>query len=585
MKSSTETRSTSKSFLRGAAILGIAGLICKIIGAVYRIPLTNIIGEEAMGIYSKVYQIYTLLLVLSTSGLPTAISKLVAERYAMNDPRGAESIFKLARNILLTFGGICMSLMMLFSGLIADSLGISEGAFVVICIAPSLILSVMSSYYGYFQGMQLMMPSATSQVVGQVGKLLFGFTFAILWMPKGPTMAAAGALLGVTLSEFGSLVYIYTVYRFKYKALKAQIDAAPRKIHVMRKREMLKQLFRISVPITIGGAIIPLVNMIDSYLVTWCLLALDYGREHINSMYGVLNGMVSSLVNMPAVLTVAISSSLVPAVSRAITERKGQQVSKMTSTGLKLALIIGLPACAGLFMMAKPILSLLYGTSSADKFTTWQIAFPSAFGYNFVFTKLELGEILLQIMSFGVLFISIVQAMTGALQGVGKILMPIRNLFIGGVCKVLVNVVLISIPGINIKGAPVGTVVCYGVTTILNVICAIKYCNLRISIKDMILRPLLATGIMVFVIKVMQQVLGARLQSRGVTLLVIATAGGAYIIALLLVRAFEKEDFGLVPGGEKIYNLLERIGVYKKELPKKEETAFGKTHRNRERIG
>ena len=412
----------TRTFIKGAAILGAAGIICKIIGAVYRIPLTNLIGAEAMGIYSKAYMIYSLLLVLTTSGIPAAVSKLVAEYAAAADYRNAKRTLQLTRSMLLAVGGICALIMLLLSDIIARSLGISDGGMVIICIAPSLLLTAVSAYRGYFQGLQNMAPTAVSQIIGQLSKLAVGFSLAAILLPRGPVYAASGALLGVSLSEGLSLLYLALKYRAgKKNALPAKTGSLTGKSN----KELLRSLLILAVPLTVGGAIMPLINTLDAYLATWCLKLSGYSETQINSMYGVLSGMVVSLANMPTALTLALSASLVPAISRARAQKNGREISRTASLGLKLALIIGLPACIGLIMLARPILELLYTTSPADQSALENNrADPGHTPYHFVFMQMDLAESLMLVMCPAMLLLTSVQAMTGALQGAGKYIFP-----------------------------------------------------------------------------------------------------------------------------------------------------------------
>jgi len=555
----------NKSFIKGAAILGIAGIICKLIGAVYRIPLTNIIGEEAIGIYQKAYPIYAFLLVLSTSGIPTAISKMVAERTAVGDYRGGQRTFQSAFYLLLAIGASTTLVMMACSPWIATGLGIPNGTKAIIAIAPSLLLvSLLSAYRGYFQGMQNMTPTAISQIVEQVFKLLAGFGFAILWMPKGPVYAAAGALLGITISEAFAFVWMLFTFQKLRPSLHAMIRKSPRSeqtsTSVLRKR-----LLQIAVPITIGGAIMPLVDTVDAVMVTWLMKGMSFTEAQINSMYGVLKGMVNSLINMPAVLTVALCMSLVPAISNSISTGNYQESRKISGTGLKLALLIGLPSFAGLYLMARPILELLYSSRSE--------------------TSLALGTSLLQTMSLAILFLSLVQSTTGILQGLGKIMIPIRNLFIGVAVKMIVNYTLVSMPAINIKGAPVGTVACYAVAAVLNIFAVVKYSGISFRFSDMILRPVAATLCMGASIYGLNYLLSGFSHPKIATLLIISLAVLVYGIALLLFGAFNKNDLDLIPGGGKLGRLLQKFGITIKEQKEKDNYYVPPTDRHRDRLG
>ena len=534
----------TRTFIKGAAILGAAGVICKVIGAIYRIPLTNLIGAEAMGIYSKAYMIYSLLLVLTTSGIPAAVSKLVAEYAAASDYRNARRTFKLTRNLLFSIGGACALIMLLLSDIIARSLGISEGGMVILCIAPSLLLTAVSAYRGYFQGLQNMTPTALSQIIGQLAKLIAGLSLAALLMPKGPVYAASGALLGVSLSEALSLIYMAVAYR---RGARRALPVKSGSLAGKSNKELLRSLLMLAVPLTVGGAIMPLINTLDAYLVTWCLKLCNYSETQINSMYGVLSGMVVPLANMPTALSLALSASLVPAISRARAKKNGREISRTASLGLKTALLIGLPACVGLILLARPVLELLYSTSGADQ-TAVQITVQTLHSpYHFVFMQMDLAQSLLMIMCPAMLLLTSVQAMTGALQGAGKIYIPIKNLLIGGGVKLIFSAVLISIPAVNILGAPLGTLACYLTAFILD------YLQLRRRLRagvdvNFLLKPLFASAVMALVLYAFKLIMGASLIRPLAAAASVMIGAAVYLGILFITKPFSPRELALIRG-------------------------------------
>ena len=534
----------TRTFIKGAAILGAAGVICKVIGAIYRIPLTNLIGAEAMGIYSKAYMIYSLLLVLTTSGIPAAVSKLVAEYAAAGDYRNARRTFKLTRNLLFSIGGACALIMLLLSDIIARSLGISEGGMVILCIAPSLLLTAVSAYRGYFQGLQNMTPTALSQIIGQLAKLIAGLSLAALLMPKGPVYAASGALLGVSLSEALSLIYMAVAYR---RGARRALPVKSGSLAGKSNKELLRSLLMLAVPLTVGGAIMPLINTLDAYLVTWCLKLCNYSEPQINSMYGVLSGMVVPLANMPTALSLALSASLVPAISRARAKKNGREISRTASLGLKTALLIGLPACVGLILLARPVLELLYSTSGADQ-TAVQITVQTLHSpYHFVFMQMDLAQSLLMIMCPAMLLLTSVQAITGALQGAGKIYIPIKNLLIGGGVKLIFSAVLISIPAVNILGAPLGTLACYLTAFILD------YLQLRRRLRagvdvNFLLKPLFASAVMALVLYAFKLIMGASLIRPLAAAASVMIGAAVYLGILFITKPFSPRELALIRG-------------------------------------
>ena len=497
-----------------------------------------------MGIYSKAYMIYSLLLVLTTSGIPAAVSKLVAEYAATGDYRNARRTFKLTRNLLFSIGGACALIMLLLSDIIARSLGISEGGMVILCIAPSLLLTAVSAYRGYFQGLQNMTPTALSQIIGQLAKLIAGLSLAALLMPKGPVYAASGALLGVSLSEALSLIYMAVAYR---RGARRALPVKSGSLAGKSNKELLRSLLMLAVPLTVGGAIMPLINTLDAYLVTWCLKLCNYSETQINSMYGVLSGMVVPLANMPTALSLALSASLVPAISRARAKKNGREISRTASLGLKTALLISLPACVGLILLARPVLELLYSTSGADQ-TAVQITVQTLHSpYHFVFMQMDLAQSLLMIMCPAMLLLTSVQAMTGALQGAGKIYIPIKNLLIGGGVKLIFSAVLISIPAVNILGAPLGTLACYLTAFILD------YLQLRRRLRagvdvNFLLKPLFASAVMALVLYAFKLIMGASLIRPLAAAASVMIGAAVYLGILFITKPFSPRELALIRG-------------------------------------
>lgn len=569
----------TRTFVRGAAILGVSGIICKILGAVYRIPLTNLIGTEAMGIYSKAYMIYALLLVLTASGMPAAVSKLVAEYSAAGDMRGARRILSVTRGLLVAAGSVCALIMLLLSDITARSLGITGGAMVIVCVAPSLLLMFISAYRGYFQGLQDMKPTAVSQIIGQLSKLVFGLSFAALFMPKGPVYAASGALLGVSASELLSLVYIALAYRRSKRSIPYKGVSLAGKSN----KDIIRSLLLIAVPLTLGGAVMPLINTLDAYLVTWCMKLSGYSEQQINNMYGVLNGMVVSLANMPTALTLALSASLVPAISRARAKNNTVEISRTASLGLKLALLAGLPACAGLIMLARPVLELLYSTSQADQTALQSLTQTLFIPYRMVFMKMELAQSLMIIMCPAMLMLTSVQAMTGALQGAGIIYTPIRNLLIGAACKLAVSSALICIPSVNIMGAPIGTLVCYTVTACLDYIQLRRKLNAGINV-EFLLKPLTATAVMTISLYFIKYLLGGKILNPLATVAAVIAGVLIYLLTLMPVKPFSVKEWALIRASKRIAERSPNTAANLTPPPESVNTAKN-VRRRRERLG
>lgn len=527
---------TAKSFVSGAAVLAVAGLIVKIIGAFFRIPLANSIGSVGMCYYEVAYPYYAGLLVISTAGFPTAISKMVSERASLGDYAGAKHVFKTALLILFFIGFVTGLLMFAASDTLAKLSTFNEASISFKALAPALLLvSLMCAYRGYLQGMQMMTGTAISQVAEQVFKLLIGLTLAKKMLPMGPEYAAMGALIGVSLSELAGLVVILLFYIGKRDVLEGQIEKQ-REVRLASRGQLTNELLKIAIPVTIGASVSSLSGMVDSALIGRFLRQLGYGEEAAKTAFSLLRTNVSTLTNMPGVLTIALAMSLVPAISAAMAQRDYKAVRMSIQLGLKLALIIGLPCCVGLFILGEPILSLLYPSLSAD--------------------NLSVATELLKTASIGVLFLSLVQSMTGAIQGMGKANVPVFNLFIAFVLKVVTLVVLMRIPRINIQGAAVSTVVLYAFAGLADTIYALRSTKMKLNLLDVIMKPLLCTasmGVCVFF-------LYSRLAAHGKIAAVAAITVGivVYFLLCILLRVFNEAELSQIPGGRKLKKIMYR---------------------------
>jgi len=539
-------QNSQKSFVKSAAILGAAGLIAKLLGAVFRIPLTNIITADGMANYQVAYPFYAALLVISTAGLPTAISKLVSERAALGDHIGAHKVFQTAFKLLLVIGTASAAAMLLLSGVLANAARIPSASLSLVIIAPSLFfVSVLSAYRGYFQGLQQMSPTAVTQIIEQAVKLGAGLYFARLWVPKGVEFGAAGALLGVTVSEIAALAVIILWYGKNSKKLK-QKRHEPSGASFVSSRFALHALLRIAIPVTAGACLMPIVGFLDTLIVTSAMAGVDYSAFNPLSpqtSFGVLTGAVNPLVNMPAVLSLALCMSLVPAISEARAQKSPLLVSRRSAMGLKLSLLIGLPCAVGLYVLARPILSLLYSGGLAPE-------------------EIAVGAQLLKTLSAGVLFLTLLQTMTGLLQGAGHPVIPVFSLGIGAIVKIFISILLIRVPSININGAAVGTAACYGIAAALNVIFVCRYAKPCVKPLSDIVMPVLSAGAMGLCVVLLYQTFAPLWGDAKTALFCIAAAVVVYTAMLLLTRSVAKDDMAYFPGGAHFTRIMKKLRVW-----------------------
>lgn len=525
------------SFVKGAAILGIAGLIVKVIGAFFRVPLANHVGPEGMSYYEVAYPYYSGLLVIASAGLPTAISKMVSERVTMRDYRGAREVFRTAQMLLLVIGIVLGLLMFFLAKPLAASSGLDDAYLSFRAFAPALLfVSIMCAYRGYLQGMQQMSGTAISQIVEQLGKLLIGLALAIKLLPKGPQYAAMGAIIGVTASELIALIAIFLIYRMRKKGFNAKLSRSPQ----TKPRGfgvIAKSLLAIAIPVTIGASISSLAGIVDVALIINILTNnLGYETKVAQTAFSLLRTNVTTLTNMPGVLTMALAMSLVPAISAGIARRESGSVRLASRLGLKLALIIGIPCATGLFVLAAPVISLLYPNLTA--------------------AELALATDLMHTASIGVIFLSMVQTMTGVLQGMGKQNVPVFNLFLGFLLKVAVLLVLMNIPSVNIQGAAVSTVVCYAFAGIADTVYTARRARLKLPVFDVFLKPLLASLMMGAAVHFAYGYLAGGGHTTLATLASVCAGVGVYGILAVLLKMFSYDELALIPGGTKLRRLM-----------------------------
>lgn len=535
---------SDNKFLKGAAVLGIAGAIVKILGAFYRIPLGNILGTEGMGYYQTAYPLYVLLLTLSTAGFPVAIAKLVSEKRALQNYKGAHKVFKVAFVGLFT-AGLLTSIFVLFNGeRIVNSLGNPNAYYALMGLIPALFfVPMMSSLRGFFQGNQTMGPTAMSQIGEQFFRVLLGLVLTYKFLGMGMAQAAGGASLGGSIGAiFGTLIMIF-IYLRRRKDLNEEM-----KLSIGEEESALdigKELLTIAIPITIGSAIVPIMNTIDTVLVLKRLQSIGYTKEIANDLYGQLTGFAQTLVNLPQVFSTALGVSLVPAISQANARKDTSDIKSMSTSGIRITLLIGLPCALGLFVLAEPIINLLYFKNPQE-------------------TIASIGE-LLAVLSFSVIFLTLVQSLTAILQGLGKPLIPVFNLLIGAVVKVVLTYTLTAIPSINIKGAAISTVVAYLIAAILDIISVRKYANIDFNIRETFINPLLSAIGMALVAKVSFVLFSGFISSRLATVVAIALAGIAYLVLLFMTGSITYEDFKLLPSGEKIGKKLVDKNILKEK--------------------
>jgi stage V sporulation protein B len=538
--------------MQGAVILAAAGVIIKAFGAVFKIPLVNMISDTGMGYYQTAYAIYVMFLVLSNSGIPVAISRMVSERIAVGRPREAHRVFRVSF-ILLFIIGLTSSSFCFFKTDFLLSLfpNVGDASYSIKAIAPALlVVPLMAAYRGYFQGKQNMRPTATSQVSEQFFRVAVGLFLAWYLLPRGEQFAAAGAAFGAVAGAAAGFVTVVAIYALgggKSGALAAERSAARETADELGGAPpeadsvpgILLQILWIAVPITIGAAIMPIMNFIDLAIITNRLSGLGWEAEEIVKTYGQLSGFANSIINLPQILTQAVAMSLVPAVAAAHKRKDVDFLRHNIELGLRTSIVIGLPCAFGIMTLSEQVM-LLFFPAVRD-------AAVSASSFLFI-------------LGFGIIFLSIIQTLTGVLQGVGRQMIPVRNLCFGAVVKILITWNLIAIPELGVKGAAIGTVVAYILAAVLNLAAVRRHTGARFNLRLTYIKPAAAAVVMSAVVFAVYTALHA-LTGMGALPTVISVVMGAVVYAafIFLSGAITEDELLLLPKGRNVVRLLNAL--------------------------
>ena len=532
------SKSAKASFLKGAIIIAFANILVKVIGAAFKIPLARfVLGPDGMGIYNTAYTVYNWLFVISTAGLPVAISKMVSESIAERNYEEAKKIFRVSRYFLTLVGLSFTLILLIWARPFADFFKSPSAYYSILAMAPSLFfVGLMSSYRGYFQGMQNMIPTAASQIFEALGKLVIGLFLGLYFLPLGKEYASAGAIIGVSSGTiFGVFVLILCYFRYKKRSL--SLIHAQNRQNTLPARRILKNLIWIAVPITLGTSVFTLTNMIDVYMIKERLMSLGWSEMLRETWYGYYSGYAVTMFNLPLTVVIALGISVVPAIASALAVYNQKNAQKLTESVLRVTVLFSVPCSIGLIFFAGPILNLLYADTNA---TT-----------------------LLQILGLSAVTMSLVTISNSILQAAGKMWLPVVNSVIGCVFKIIINFILVGIPSVNINGAPIATNVCYLVIVVLNLIAVKRILKVHYKVGEFLVRPLVSGLLMGIATAFLHDYLVNYIGGFFALLLTIIAAMMLYILALLLVKGLKREDLSMVVQGKNLDFLLDKFKILK----------------------
>ena len=584
------------TFFGGAAILAMGILVVKVIGLFYKIPLVNIIGSEGSADFNNAYNIYSVLLTISTAGLPVAVSKMVSEANALGRQNQVHKVFRLSLAAFLTLGVVSFLIMYFGSEQLAGMMHDSLAAAGIRALAPAVIcVGCLSAFRGYAQGHGNMTPTAVSQILEALCKLVIGLGLAYWLVRAGQPshVAAAGALTGVTVGTILALAYM--IFNFVSTRMREEKDTqdAPDSA-----RRILSTLMKIAIPITISSSMVGIVTVIDSALVqgqiqkvlisdpdSWALYqqvvdfvpleaardawqqavssgaaaeavsqlygAVELAAENISrSLYGNYSGALT-IYNLPLSLMAAITASVIAAVSAALARRDRRGAARITGSALRITALLAFPMGVGLFVLGTPIIRLIFPELDAS------VAGP-----------------LLSTLGIASIFVCLMLVCNSVLQAHGFINLPVVIMALGGVVKIVTNYNLVAVPTIGISGAPVGNVLCFGLCMVLDLVVIARVIHGRPDSLPLLAKPAAAAGVMGLgawaVYGLLSKLLsyeevtqaGETIQTLGKTGNGIAVMGAIliaviiYAVLVVALRAISREDLSLMPKGDKIAKIL-----------------------------
>lgn len=577
-KKGVETvKKTANMFYSGVLILTVANILVKVIGVFLKVPLASIIGTNGMGYYSAAYDIYVWLYMVSTAGIPVAISIMISESRSKGNLREAKKIFKIAMRAFIVIGTLGMAIMMIGCKWFSALYEMPHLYWSIIAIAPTLLfVSISCAIRGYFQGYQHMTPTAISEVIESLGKLIIGIILAIWSMKQfdvdfsgkkwsvdtlGKDLqewitvsdekfakAAAFTILGLTIGVFISMCYLIIKKRlFREDVFNKEFERADAdKLPVRSTSSLLKTLVIIAVPVTISASMMSFTNMLDGMIIANRLASFGHGEKIISGMIGAFKTQVVTFFNLPPALIYPISGSLVPYISTVRSTGTKEELYRIMNSAVKVASLIALPCALGMSVLSKPIIQLLF--SMKDNPTEMTFDTPA----------------LLSVQALAVFFVALLAITNSFLQSHKYQWYPIYSIVAGSAVKILSSLILIGQRDIQILGAPIGTLLCYVTIVFFNFFFVAKKIGFIPDIRSTFLRPLAAAVVCALAAIGSYAVISNFITSRITVLVSICVAALVYLVAIFLFRAITEDDLKIIPKGEKIVTVLKKFGLLKK---------------------
>ncbi|MCK8825018.1 stage V sporulation protein B [Fuchsiella alkaliacetigena] len=494
----------------------VAGLINRVLGFGLRMVLTRIIGDKGIGLFQMIFPIFLTFSILATFGLPVAVSKFVSEKIAQKNQQESVKILKLAISFTVFSGTLFSIIFYLAAPFIANNiLNNPQTEIILKAIAPALFFITNASILrGFFQGLRMMTPTAISQVIEQITRIIVTLIILKLLAAYSLRYQAAGLALGITAGEgLGLLTLVLLFFKLRQKPKKRTTISPPKSNRAL----LFKKLIKFGFPITVSKLVASTTYSLEAILIPTRLQAAGYSVAVATSLYGQLSGMALQVIHLPMVITIAVNSNLIPAISEAVSNQNRSQLLNRYHQALRLVIYTGLPAAIIFYSLPEEICDILFG-------------YPEA------------GEIL-KLISVGVLFLYLLQIMNGMLQGLGKPKLVVINSIIGLICEVLIIYILVSQPQFGLKGAGIAIIVRYLVITLLNFMAIGKEIGFALDLKQLVFKPLLGGSLLFLVIPFLETLL-LDLGITDLTNLILSITGGmlAYTLVLIITGGITSRD-------------------------------------------
>ena len=538
MSDTEKSASSNNKFLKGTLILTVSSIVVKVIGSLNWIILSRVLGGEGIGLYQMGFPIYLMAITLSSAGIPVAISIITAEKLAQKDFLGAKRVFNVSLRLLFVTGLVFASALFFGAHWLIDNHWIrdSRAYYSIIALAPAVFfVTFLASFRGYLQGWQIMTPTAASEIVEQLMRVVTMIVFANMFMPHGLAYAAGGASMGAGVGAFCALLVLMWFYGRLKQKLKADLQQQNPLATRESARAIISRLLRLALPVSMSSLMLPVVANLDLLIVPQRLEAAGFHISQATEFFGYLTGMAVPLINLATIFTAAMTISLVPAISesRALNDVFG--IRAKTRTAFRVALIITCPCFVGMYFLAEKIAALIYNAPGAAD--------------------------AIQTMSVGILLLGLHQISTGILQGLGRTSIPVINMILAAAVKVFLSWTLTAIPTLGIKGAAMATVVDFGLAAVLNMIFIYKYTGFALSFSG-VFKPAVSAasmGAAVYGVITLAVSWGA-----WAILAAIAVAVPVYGGVLLAVGGMGKDDLESLPFiGHRLLAAGQKLGYFR----------------------